>query len=421
MKTEIILGESKNNSGYTIYKNLDSKMVEEILKVELQTDTFNTGWHKNSKVVQNLNEKQILCIDDEKEYFIISNEDVNRYLKEDKLNYINKNFNLIDAINKTFGELYDYGGYVKYDFFKNDSIKYDDLGTIVSREIGVELKTYNGIEIIEKTERWSRGMFCFLNEDGNIENRDYNLDLTKLLSYKQKTKEDLIKEIINNIPDISYKNYGNKWFSNNFAYVLNITGNTFKLSKLDKSSGVNYGDSRSGKAKMPKTTIEVTKEHILQQILPLVNNLDFDKKVDLSKYIKIDVVENNNIILPKKRIQKTIIDENDVDVFDLTDIEEECFEDDIIEALKNIDDSIDIPSNATIVIDFLEKRLRDFDLPSFSFDKGQTQEDHDDYIGYVKMPFNCNFTFKVCEGDACEITWAHSIYQTDIIELELVD
>ncbi len=36
------------------------------------------------------------------------------------------------------------------------------------------------------------------------------------------------------------------------------------------------------------------------------------------------------------------------------------------------------------------------------------------------MPHGCNFTFEIEEGDTHEITWAHSIYSTNVINIEFI-
>lgn len=64
---------------------------------------------------------------------------------------------------------------------------------------------------------------------------------------------------------------------------------------------------------------------------------------------------------------------------------------------------------------------KNFYLPSFSFDKGDKQPNHDKFKGLVKYPFGINCTYEVAEGDACEITWAHSIYYTDVVDFEIVE
>lgn len=430
MKNELVLGKSKKGDGYTVFKNLDEAMVNEIKNFQMPVTVFNAHNHHNSKIVQVLNDKQNLCIDDSNEYFIATNDAIQDYLKTNKLNAINQKFSVVEALKKSIGSLYNYSGFCEFKFTKNNKVSYDDLGSIGYSEIGIELSTYGGITVSEKSGKWSSIMFCYLNEDGNIENRDYNIDIAKHLNNKPKTKDDLILEIINNIPNVPYKNYGNKWFSKEFAFILNKGEFTdrseekisLSLTKLNKASGDNYGDSRSGRAKMPIAAVDVTREHLLQQILPIVNEIKFGGKVDLSKYISLEPIAETKVeaVVPKKRIQKTKINEKKYDVYDFTEDEEE-FDEEIIQALKDIEQSINIPDNVTIVMEFLEDYLHEGDLPSFSFDKGEAQEDHSKYKGYVKMPYGCNFTFRVCEGDACEITWSHSIYETDIIDLEFVD
>ena len=67
-----------------------------------------------------------------------------------------------------------------------------------------------------------------------------------------------------------------------------------------------------------------------------------------------------------------------------------------------------------------EELLKGDDIPSFSFNKGEAQPDHSDFLGLIKLPHGCRFAFEVEEGDACEITWAHSIYNTDIVFFKFV-
>jgi hypothetical protein len=88
--------------------------------------------------------------------------------------------------------------------------------------------------------------------------------------------------------------------------------------------------------------------------------------------------------------------------------------------LKNLESGIEVGESEDAIKDLTIEFPTDGDLPSFSFNKGEKQPNHDKYKGLVKLPHGCNFTFKVEEGDACEITWAHSIYYTDVIEFELV-
>jgi hypothetical protein len=89
-------------------------------------------------------------------------------------------------------------------------------------------------------------------------------------------------------------------------------------------------------------------------------------------------------------------------------------------ALSNIENSIEIGHNEEIVKEIVTDYLYECDLPSFSFNKGECQKNHSKYKGLVKLPHGCNLTFEVEEGDVCEITWAHSIYSTDIVNFELV-
>jgi hypothetical protein len=427
-KNELVLGKCPVNEGYTVYKNTDEEMVKQIKEMKVSKENFSTWNHKNCKIVQVLNDKQNLCQDEDGEFFTIDNDEIEDGLKDNLIEAINKKFDVVEVLNKVISPIYDRDGYMRIAFRGNPEARYDDLLRVGSTEVGYNISTYRGIELTKKKGEWGSLMFCHLNKDGNIVNRDYNLNITEHLNNKPKIKQDLADEIIKNIEDVPYLNYGDKWFNEKFAYVLaaNIIDDDedrdimiFKLSKLDAKSNGNYGD-RYEKAKMPKKgLIAVKKDHILSKILPIINTLDLPgENINLSKYFEF---KEEQKIVPTKRIQETKINEKKYDVFDLTEDEDVLKEVELMEALRNIENSIEIPKNEEIAKEWIEIYLDECGcLPSFSFNKGEKQPDHSKYKGLVKMPHGCNFTFQVEEGDACEITWAHSIYETDIIGLELV-
>lgn len=311
-KHPLVIGESKTNSGYTVFKNTDEELVKKIKALNVPSDTwiengFMTGAKGKCRVDKKLSDTQFLCVDEHGHYFVKdadSFEDTNR---EELLNKINTEFNVADYLNKNLN-LYSHSGHEKISFehykeyFKRfpdyeENIErvdfmmsgYDSHGRINSKFSGVALYTFESIVLVEGDNLSSSSMFCYFNEDGNIENRDYNFDIKKFLNNKPKTKEDLIQEIIDEIPDVEYKFYGNKWYANNFAFVLDeeakgqefdehrYEGNiVFKITKLHHKSGDNYASRYSGvKARIPKQFEVVGREHILNKILPLVNEMKY--------------------------------------------------------------------------------------------------------------------------------------------------
>lgn len=442
----LVLGRSSKTGaegeGYTIFKNTDEELLKKIKALNVPIDTFKEyGKKGNCKIVQELNDVQRLCVDEAGEYFIKKEHTFAETKTENLLNEINKKFSVSAYLNTI--PMFSNDGYRKITFTEHGGLMgegWHSLGRVMSHETGVYLNTYRGIELIEGN-CGGTAMFCHFNVDGNVANRDYNYDIKEFLDNKQKTRQDLIEEIISHIPDESYKNYGNKWFAANHAFVLekvepgqkSRSGNyqgklVFKLTRYDRpkyGSSDTYGDSISGKIKLPKTATPSSREDILSKILPLVNENKFvvGDPVDLSKYINQEKLSNSKSDNKpaEKRVQKTKLDEKKFsEVYDWVNEKFVTEEDELMKALSNLENGIEIGESEDIIKDMVVELLSDGDLPSFSFNKGQKQPNHSKYIGLVKLPHGCNFTFKVEEGEPCEITWEHSIYYTDVVDFELV-
>lgn len=431
-KEELILGECPDNKGYTIYKNADLEMVEAIKNFKLPRENFIYFRHNGCNIVQVLNETQNLCIDENKEYIIITNEEIDKTLSKNLINEINAKFSLKNAIQRSFGDLYDKDGFMKKRINVNENGKPGDLGSVSYSDVGLDLRVSNDqIRLLEKNGDWSSIMFCHLNKDGNIVNRDYNINLTNFIGNAPKQKNYIIEQIIKHIPNEKYLYYANKWFTEKFVLSLTKTYDErsekiiFKLDRFEIKPNGNYGEKyNGGNIKMPKKVVEVDKNHLLQILLPLVNETEYaGDKVDLSKYITVTEKQSE---IPTKRIQETKIEEKNFEIFDFSKYGEDEDEDilnneELMLALNNIENSIDIGYNEEVVKEIIEEYLHECcDLPSFSFNKGERQKNHSKYKGLVKLPHGCNFTFEVEEGDVCEITHSHSIYSTDIVNFELV-
>ena len=95
----------RTNEGYTIFKNLDTDMVASIKNMTFNTEIFNYSRHKNSKVVQTLNDEQLLCLGDDGKYFVMDKESHLEAIEKDKLNQFNVQFSVSQAIKKTLGPL----------------------------------------------------------------------------------------------------------------------------------------------------------------------------------------------------------------------------------------------------------------------------------------------------------------------------
>lgn len=467
----LVLGTCAKNSeegeGYTIFKNTNQNIVEQIKAMNVPSDTwtedgFMTGARGQCRIDKKLNDTQFLCIDEHGHYFVKKAESFKNSNRKYLLEKINDKFNVADVLNEVFAPLYTRDGYGTITFEKYDTHyknkwddydeekmkqimgKYDSHGRISSSIKGAHLFTWRGLILIEG-DKGGSSMFCHLGEDGNIVNRDYNFDIKNYLDNKPKTREDLVNEIISHIPDVPYEHYGNKWFSSKQAFVLNkvepdetyedngVEGKLiFNISMLEHNGDGKYGDSRSGKANKPKSTVNVTRDHLLAHILPLVNSMEFGAEVNISKFIDMRVLDAQEVVqVPVKRVQKTKINESDYnDIFDWSTSEErdEEFGEFMAEewpkigkAIEEFSNGVNIGDNEDFILNFIESFLGDCELPSFSFNKGQVQPNHNGYIGLVKLPYGVNLSFNVAEGDACEITWAHSIYYTDVVNLKIIE
>lgn len=458
---------SEEGEGYTIFKNTNQDIVEQIKAMNVPSDTWAednwvTGANGVCKIDKKLNDKQFLCVDEHGHYFVKDSESFATTGRRELLQKINDNFNVADVLNETIAPLYTRDGYgtitfekydtyykKKWDDYDDEKVNahmggYDSHGRVIAVINGAHLDTYRGLILIEGNLDGD-AMFCHLTEDGNIVNRDYNFDIKNYLDNEPKTREDLVNEIISHIPDVPYENHGNKWFSSRHAFILNKVkpGETHRkngsegevvlnISKLDHNRDDKYGDRYSGKVNKPKETTKVTRDHLLAQILPIINNMKFGSEVNISKFIDMKALDVQEAVqAPVKRVQKTKINEDDYSkIFDWStkDLIEDLYQlenlnhfNGVCKAIEDFSNGINIGDNEDIILEFIEDFLGDEELPNFSFDKGEAQPEHDDYKGLVKLPYGINLTFKVAEGDACEITWAHSIYYTDVVDLKIVE
>ncbi len=68
-------------------------------------------------------------------------------------------------------------------------------------------------------------------------------------------------------------------------------------------------------------------------------------------------------------------------------------------------------------IEFIEEY--DLDMPSFSFDKGDSPEAEEGETLYVKVNGEL-YSFTIHEGECVEASWSGSIYRTDIKNVKLI-
>lgn len=106
----------KYEDGFTTYRNLDLQMVDNIKKFKSPI-IFNYLNHKNSTKVKDLDETQFLFIDDNGKYFVLEKNSYDKNIKENKLEYINETYCVVDAIEKSFPNgLFSEDGFIEYRF-----------------------------------------------------------------------------------------------------------------------------------------------------------------------------------------------------------------------------------------------------------------------------------------------------------------
>ncbi len=422
-----ILGESKKQQGYTVYRNNDTEMVEKIKNIKLPNTHF-TGYikgtfYKNAKFHSKLNDKQNLYVDETDTYFIASDEDISSNNKKDLLKEINKQFSVADALNYTFDNLLNRDGF-KHVFYKRPNAGFDELGGVYSETNGYTIfgkcdendNNYMRIDYITITEK-DRGysMFAYLNEDGNIENRDYNLDITKLLENKvPKNKQQFFDDLIRRIPVGKYLNYGNKYFyvETDTAYVLDFEPYRylFTINICENNNG-KYKNSHIKSFVKPKKLVETTEKDMIYKILSFLNPLNIGgdtSLIDISQYdsniSSKPIHENKSVIDESKYTKKYIIPKDDIS-------------DEIADLLNNIN----IPENDEIIQDYIKDILPGYELPNFDYDASTSQEDHTDFIGLVIFEdYNIYYSFNVEQGACIEASHDGAIFQTDIINLTLL-
>ena len=320
MKDYIIGKTDKNNpagKGYTIYRNSNEELVKAIKAVKPTPTDFKHGFHENVNIVKKLDDTQYLCLDGSGDYLVIKESELADSKGDNLLDDINNQFDVSEHILDSIGPLYTEDGYRRVEFSSYKKVLeknkdhenidnllwifkgWDSMDRVTSNHVGVQLNVGNDISLMNtiNSDYSGSSMFCHFDKDGNIVNRDYNEDLTRYMGNEPKTKRDLIEEVIAAIPDVKYQNYGKKWFANDFMFTLEdideaandfVRATTvFHLSHLQSKGDGKYGDRWSGVKKMPKSVVEVDKNHLLRVILPLVNETEFGEKVDLSEFIDI--------------------------------------------------------------------------------------------------------------------------------------
>jgi hypothetical protein len=266
-----VLSKSKK---VIVFKNLDQNMVSSIMefKNSIMSETFDYLQYSGSKVVQELNDSQSLCISSDEKYFVIDTKYIVGIINEGIIEKINKEFDAHMAINFSLEKLHG------IPYFNNNKIVFDKYKIIAyglsynGFKQSKSNKVVNNCALYDLNGDKISSLGFYLNLDGNIElfgdDRDFSYIENLFSNIKTSSDKNVINNILNDIikhiPDIEYENYGNVWYGNGFAYQITfdeLNGTececVFKLDTLLKF-------------KKPKTTLKVDKSHIISRIIELI-------------------------------------------------------------------------------------------------------------------------------------------------------
>jgi len=276
---KLIIGKEDD---YTIFRNNDAELVKKIKSVTIPEDTFKC-WEGTSKIESETSDGQYLCKNKKGKSFIISKSEYKSYRKREKLNLINKLYPVSDYFNEHFGYYFGNKIVIVGGSSKGD---YDDLGKI--NESTIDFKPYfdeDGSVSVRACfkSRWVGFHFCHFNEDGNYVNRDYNLNLEYHLKQEQViTKDEIIERVSATIPDVRYmySEQKNTWFTDSFAYILDIDINEkdkdfrFSLQRVPMKENGKFGKQYTKQFAMPKRgLVDSSKSEIMERIIPVINKL----------------------------------------------------------------------------------------------------------------------------------------------------
>lgn len=271
--------------GYSIYENKDKDLVEKIKAIPF--DGSFVLWNKQGvfKVEKELNDKQIMCVNEEGEYEIIDKEKLEELQKDGHLLKINKTF----PVHKYF---IDHFGQVEMGMNKILEVtdKFDKHQT--KEYSGVHYKVHSwrswnlndSYHYDESKDGYKNG-FIFFNEDGNYKIRNYNLKLIDvdcpIISREQNINTFL--SYFDKYKVLEYIEGSNYWFVGD-KEVLNVWsdiddedafGLQIRVEVFPHSSGNRYfkrGESYRKITKPKKGLVEVGSESIKSYLKGIIDS-----------------------------------------------------------------------------------------------------------------------------------------------------
>lgn len=287
------IGETKNE--YSIYENPDKDMVEKIKSIDMGditvTDVFPFG-KQEFKLKEVTDRGKYLMEGVDGDYITIKKDEYERLIKEKKLFKINTEFDANEVMNKymlpfvhgrtVISECRDlYEGRTKEEIAKLINMgthgRWYTFDGVHCYAYESESEYYGSIPVkeISFTHKPS-GPNCtiYLDEDGNLRNRNYHINFDKPGEYV--SVEEYVKlfiGLLENLECDEFKYHKEKWFTDEYVWVYeNLSEHEreddairFRFIRVPKTNYTSYyipGQSHS-KYKLPKSAKTVNKQHMV--------------------------------------------------------------------------------------------------------------------------------------------------------------
>ncbi len=276
------------DTGYSVYKNPDDKLREEIKNFKGDQTKVTLGWPEKKWNIVEWEKKEVKCesgrnvsyfpIKEVKEALAEQGE-LTRNLKFPAYKHFKKAFGVVSRIEKWDGgkkiTILDLQSHLKIPGFNYNPTSVEHY----SFEIEGELRTKNGMSV--KFSKGCTSMSIYFNEDGDYMNRDYNLNLNEFKCEKISLSV-LIDELKKKI--ISVGEFG--CFRNNY-YVGNKKFELF-MNREDHElrNEIKFGLYETVAKAIPKKMEYKTGAQVWEEVEKLIPE-DFYEIFDLERSVQI--------------------------------------------------------------------------------------------------------------------------------------
>lgn len=280
--------ETINEGAYSIYKNKNTRLVNEIRKFKTNKLFYFTGIKREEYVIKNkINQDEYLCeLLNSSKSLIRTEDEIACDSIDTHLMFVNSLFKVSDYFTENFGIIKSKGIIInniidlkKYN--ENFNFYVDGVSPILFNETYSKDK-YGDIFIEINHSMQYSNFHIYFNLDGNYVIRNYNMPILDELhiSFKQ-FLENCFKEILS-IGDLEYIN--NFWFNEEYVYYIDdiyesyqsYSRNKISIKTIKKRDYGNGYQNNIGEniIKKPKKTTRVNSEHLLENFKSRIKKLE---------------------------------------------------------------------------------------------------------------------------------------------------